>query len=104
MGDRQFYIDDDTGRGHFVEDWPDSTDRDCDECHKTMSLDDGVEWPDSGPIYCWGCAHDKLNDQGRILADLSMLVSRLCSGNDSKKATQAKEYLTRKGLQGSPLR
>lgn len=43
-------------------------------------------------------------EQERTIKDLSMLVTRLCAGNNSEKANQAKDYLHRKGLSGSPLR
>ena len=76
--------------------------KDCDKCHTTMGLDDGCEWPDAGPYYCWSCAHEIIAEQSQLVKDLAMLVRRLVT--EKQVVKKAKDFLVRKGLQGSPLR
>ena len=44
-----------------------------------MGLDDGFEWPDTGPVYCWSCAHDVIADQNQLIKDLATFVRRLAT-------------------------
>ena len=36
----------------------------CHKCGTPMSLKDGCEWPDQQKLYCWSCAHERLDELG----------------------------------------
>lgn len=56
-------------------------DRECDDCGKTISLEDGHEWPDDGyPILCWSCQHGRLSAANQFIIAADSELSAIAHG------------------------
>lgn len=46
----------------------------CCRCNASLSLADGCEWPETGPLFCWACAHKEIENLKAEIYNLTELV------------------------------
>ena len=45
--------------------------QECEDCRRTVFLDDGHEWPETGTIRCWACQHKLIERMETALDEIS---------------------------------